>query len=74
MLQLLHYHTINQLSVFTAGTKEELTEYRDPITSPNEAYGMYSPPSVTHSHAQQTSLAVPGLMIEESQMYELMDK
>ena len=74
MLQLLHCHTIDQLSVCAAGTKEVRTDCRDPITSPNEAYGMYSASSVTQSHAQQTSSAVPGLMTEESQMYELMDK
>ena len=74
MLQLLHYHTIDQLSVCAAGTKEVHNNYRDPITSPNEAYGMHSASSVTQSHAQQTSSAVPGPMIVESQMYELMDK
>ena len=69
-----HACSIIIISVSTAGTKEERTDYKDPITIPNEAYGMHSASSVTKSHAQQTSSAVPRPTIEKTQMYEPIDK
>ena len=65
-------HTTAQIVVYncTAGIKADHTGYRDPLTNPNEAYGMHLVPIEQNT----CSSAMSGRGIEESQMYEPIDK
>ena len=66
----IQHHTIET----TVGAREEHTDYRDPVTEPNDAYTIHSTLSTTWTHGKQTSPAVPGPRMEESQIYEPIDK